>query len=199
MHWVWHDTETRTRILAFLRLIMAALRSRCGHYIFVLFLLFSSFFPRLISAVADWMYTILLHMMWPYSANLECRSKMCCTWLAWNAGPKKSPKIHHLGTIAELFRTISSQLRHISTIGKNLLNANIFPTRPYNIMNFGPLAAEICWRVWGTPANVNGFRALAALLHATRVVGVSQTLWRWTEGATYLRQGGHHVGHWPTF
>jgi len=22
---------------------------------------------------------------------------------------------------------------------------------------------------------------------------------RWTEGATCIRQGGHHVGHWPTF
>jgi len=31
------------------------------------------------------------------------------------------------------------------------------------------------------------------------VVGVSQTLRRWTEAATYIRQGGHHVGHWPTF
>ena len=31
------------------------------------------------------------------------------------------------------------------------------------------------------------------------VVGVSQTLRRWTEGATYIRQGDHHVGHWPTF
>jgi len=31
-------------------LIMAALRSGCGHYIFVLFL---SFFPRIISEVAD--------------------------------------------------------------------------------------------------------------------------------------------------
>jgi len=30
-------------------------------------------------------------------------------------------------------------------------------------------------------------------------VGVSQTLQRWTEGATYIRQGGHHVGYWPTF
>jgi len=30
-------------------------------------------------------------------------------------------------------------------------------------------------------------------------VGVSQTLRRWTEGATYVRQGDHHVGHWPTF
>ena len=31
------------------------------------------------------------------------------------------------------------------------------------------------------------------------VVGVSQTLRLWTEDATYIRQGGHHVGHWPTF
>jgi len=29
------------------------------------FLLLSSFFPRLISAVEDWMSTILPHMMWP--------------------------------------------------------------------------------------------------------------------------------------
>jgi len=61
------------------------------------------------------------------------------------------------------------------------------------------LTAEICWRVWGTPANFNGFRVLATLLHGTLVVGVSQTLRRWTEGAIYIRQGGHHVGHWPTF
>ena len=67
-------------------------------------------------------------------------------------------------------------------------------------MNFGPLAAEICWRVWGTPVNFNGFRVLAALLHVTLVVvGLSQTLRRWTEGDNYIRQGGHHVGHWPTF
>jgi len=27
----------------------------------------------------------------------------------------------------------------------------------------------------------------------------SAKLRRWTEGATYIRQSGHHVGHWPTF
>ena len=37
-------------------------------------------------------------------------------------------KNRHLGTIAQLFRAISSQLRHLSTIGKNLLNSNISPT-----------------------------------------------------------------------
>jgi len=40
---------------------------------------------------------------------------------------------------------------------------------------------------------------LAALLHGTRIVGVSQTLWRSAKGVAYIRQGGHHVGHRPTF
>jgi len=67
------------------------------------------------------------------------------------------------------------------------------------MVNFGPLMAEICWQVWGTPPNFNGFRFLAALLHGTLVVGINQTLRRWTEGVTYIWQGGHHSGHWPTF
>jgi len=63
---------------------------------------------------------------------------------------------------------------------KNLLNSNISPTWPYNIANFGLLAAEICWRVWGTHANFNAFRVSQALLHDSLVVGISQTLRRWT-------------------
>jgi len=72
-----------------------------------------------------------------------------------------------MGTIGQICRAISSQRRHVSTIGKrNLLNSNISPTCPHDIMvNFGPLAAEIVWLVWGTPANFNGFRVLAELLH----------------------------------
>ena len=82
---------------------------------------------------------------------------------------------------------------------KNLLNINTSSTCPDNMVNFGLLTAEICWQVWGTPANFNGFCVLAAILHGTLVVGVSQTLRCWTEGATYIWQGGHHIGHWPTF
>ena len=85
----------------------------CGGFFLSFYLL--SFFPRLISAVADWMYTILPHMMWPLC---KCRA---CMWLAGNAGPKKSPKNRHLSTIAQLCRAISLQLRHISTIGKELV------------------------------------------------------------------------------
>jgi len=93
----------------------------------------------------------------------------------WKCRTQKSPKIRHLGTIVHLCPAISSQLRHISTIGKKL-NSNKSPTCPYNMVNFGPVTGEICWRVWGTPTNFNGFRVLAALLHGTLVVGVSQTV-----------------------
>ena len=51
------------------------------------------------------------------------------------------------------------------------------------MVNFGPLAAEIDPVVWGTPGNFNGFRVLAALLHGTVVVGVSQ--------AAALNRGRH--------
>jgi len=67
------------------------------------------------------------------------------------------------------------------------------------MMNFCALMAEICRRVWAPLQIFNGFRVLVALLHGTLVVGVIQTLRRWTAGATYIRQDGHHVGHWPTF
>ena len=51
-------------------LFMVALCNRADHYIFILFLSSSSsssssFFSRLISAVGDWMFTILRHMVWP--------------------------------------------------------------------------------------------------------------------------------------
>jgi len=59
-----------------------------------------------------------------------------------------------------------------------MLNSNTSSTCPDNMVRFGLLPAEICWRVWGTHVNFNGFRVLAALLHGTLVLGVSQTLRR---------------------
>jgi len=134
-----------------------------------------------------------------HGANLRCRSETCCTLLAENTGRKKVAKNRHLGTIAQLCRAISSQWRHVSTIGKILLSSNMSSTCRHNMVNFGLLTAEIGWPVCGTPTNFNGLRALAALLHSSKIVSVSQTLRRWTEGATYVWQGDHHVGHWPTF
>jgi len=120
---------------------MAAVWNRAGHYIFarwfLLLFIFFLFLPSLISAIADWILPYL-HTWCGPSANLGCRSETCCTQLAENTGCKKSPKIHHLGTIAQLCRAISSQLRHVSTIGKNLLNSNTSPP-PYILT----IAAEI--------------------------------------------------------
>jgi len=65
---------------------------------------------------------------------------------------------------------------HIHNQKKNLLTAICPPDVPHNTVNIGLLTAEIRWRVWGTPANFNGFRVLAALLHGSQVVSVSQTL-----------------------
>jgi len=40
-----------------------------------------------------------------------------------------------------------------------------FSTCPDNMVNFGPLTAEIGSGVWVNPTNFNGFCVLAALLH----------------------------------
>ena len=109
----------------------------------------------------------------------------------------RTQKDRHLGTIAQIVGLIFATKAYIDN-RKKLVKQHTFSTCPDDMVNFGP-AAEIGLLVWGTPANFNGFRVLAALLHGTPVVGISQTLWRWTESATYIRHGGHHVGHWPTF
>jgi len=104
-------------------------------------------------------------------------------WKCWTQKiVKNSPSGHHRTTLSGyIFKTKA----RIDNRKENLLNSNVSPTCSYNMVNFGPLAAEIVSLVWDTPANVNGFRVLAALLPDTLVVGVSQTLRHWTEGATY--------------
>jgi len=101
-------------------------------------------------------------------------SEMCCTRLPENTGCKKSPSVHHRTTLSGYIFGTKAYVDN----RKNVLNSNTFSTCPANMVNFGLLTAEIRWRVWGTPANFNGFRILAALLHGTLVVDVSQTLRR---------------------
>ena len=125
-------------------------------------------------------------------------SKICCTWLAGNTGSKKSPK---LAVWAPTYNFVGLYLGNYGMYRQSeikLLNSNVSPTCLHNMVNFGPLAAEICWRVWGTPANFNGFRVLASLLYGTVLVGVNQIA-ALNRGRIYILQGGHHVGHWPTF
>jgi len=106
---------------------------------------------------------------------------------------KNSPSGHHRTTLSGYIFASKALIDN----RKNLLNSSIYTTFPYNMANLGPLAAEICWKVWGTPANFNWFRVLAALLHSTLLVGVIQPLQCWTEGATYIWQGGITLGIGP--
>jgi len=105
------------------------------------------------------------------SVNLECRSKMCCMRLAGNAGHKKVAKnsrsVHHCTTLSSYIFATKARIDN----RKKLVKQQCLPTCPRNMVNFGLLAAEICWRAWGTPANFNRFLMLAALLHGTLVVG----------------------------
>jgi len=44
--------------------------------------------------------------------------------------------------------------------GKKLVKQQYLLNMYHNMVNFGPLAAEIASLVWGTPGNFNGFRVL---------------------------------------
>jgi len=169
----------------------------CG---FCLLSFFFFFFPPLISAAAHWISTILQHMVWP---QREFRMHV---WnmlhvARWKYRTQKLRK--KIAIWAPSRNVVGLYVRNEGThrqSEKNLLNSNISPICPHDMVNFGLLAVEIGSGVLGTLRKLQRVSCvLAALLHGTLVVGVSQTLRRWTEGATYIRQGGHHVGHWTTF
>jgi len=71
---------------------------------------------------------------------------------------KNSPSGHH----RQLCQAMSSQLRHLSTIGKKLLNINTSSTCPHNMANFGPLTAEIGLPV-GHPCQFQGVLRLGSV------------------------------------
>ena len=101
---------------------MAALHSRCGHYILPCDFDLSSFFFLLFflaqsqrSAIGCLPY---FHTWCGLSANLECMSEMCCTQLA----EIEDAKNHHRGAIAQLCRAISWQ--HYCTASSSRLQPN---------------------------------------------------------------------------
>ena len=150
-------------------LVTVALCNRADHYIFALwFLLFFS--PNLSRRRLEVCHTSTHGVALALSANFRCKSEMCCARFTGNAEPKKSPKIAFW---APSHNCIGLYLRnegtYIDNRKKNLLNSNISSTCPDNMENFGLVAAEIGPVVWGTPANFNGFRVLAALLHGSQV------------------------------
>jgi len=99
-------------------------------------------------------------------------SEMRCTRLTENTG-RKNPFWHYRTTFSGGIFAPEACIDN----RKKLVKHGYLPTC-HNVANFGLLMAEICWRVWGTPANFNSFHVLAALLYGTLVVVISQTLQR---------------------
>jgi len=119
---------------------------------------------------------------------------MRCTRLSANTGRKKSPSRYHRTILSgHIFATKA----YIDN-RKKLLSSNISSTCPDNMVNFHPLTAEV-ESEFGHPCKFHRLSRLGSVTARHIVVGVSQTLRHWTEGATYVRQGDHQVGHWPTF
>ena len=81
----------------------------------------------------------------------------------WKHRTQKSPKSpsgqHGTTVLGYIFATKA----HIDN-RKKIVKQQYVLHMPHNMVNFGLLAAEIGWPVWGTPANFNWFRVLAALL-----------------------------------
>ena len=182
---------------------MVALCNRADHIYFhpvvCSFFFLLSFFPRLILAAADWMFAILPLMVWP-----KCEFKM----QVWNLlhaarwkhrtrkSHQKSPPGHHRTTLSGY---IFATKARIDNLKKKLVKQQyVLHMSP----QYGELRPTSGWDRSGSLRHPCKFQRVSRLSRITArhlVVGVSQTLRRWTEDATYVQQGDHHVGHWPTF
>jgi len=94
----------------------------------------------------------------------------------WNTGRKKEAKGQHLSTIAQRCQAVSSQLRHVSTVGKKFFKQQYML---HMSPQYGELRPTNCWDGFvslGHPANLNGFRILPSLLQRRRSAEAKQTL-----------------------
>ena len=123
----------------------------------IIFLSCTSFFclsfPR-ISQPSQIVCLPYFHTWCGLSANVRCSSETCCTGLAEIQDAKKSPKITIWATSHNLSGYIFATAARIDN-RKNLSNSSMFSRCRHNIVNFGPLAAEVSSGVWGTPTNFN--------------------------------------------
>jgi len=96
---------------------------------------------------------------------------MCCTWLAVNTGRKNDTKNRHLGTIPQLCRAISSQLRHVSTIGKKLVKLQyLLHMSP----QYGELRPTSGWDRFGSLGHPSHFQRLPRLRSVTALQSSSE-------------------------
>jgi len=116
----------------------------------------------------------------------------------WKHGRKshqKSPSGHHRPTWSSYISATKARIDNQKKLVKHqyLLHMS---------SQYGELRPTNGWdrlTSLGHPCKFQLVSSLGSITARHLVVGVSQTLRRSTEGATYTPQGDHHVGHWPTF
>jgi len=97
---------------------------------------------------------------------------MCFTRLAEIQDAKKSPSAHHRTTFSGYIFSTKACIDNRKKFVKQQYLLHMF----LQYGELGTLRAEICWRLWGTPADFNEFRILVSLLHRRRATEVNQTL-----------------------
>jgi len=149
---------------------MAALRSRMRTLYFRPAASSSVFFfsfHRLFSAVTGWMSAILPHVVWPlWEFRMQAWNVLqTARWKYRTQKIAKSlPSAHHRTTLSGNIFPIKA---HIDN-RKNAVKQHYLSTCSNNMVNIGPLAAEIGSGVKGTPTNFNCFLVLASLLQRKR-------------------------------
>jgi len=194
--WLTLYTYT-TEIMIF----MASLWNMAGHYIFVLWFLLSvyllsSFFLAYFQPSQTGCLPYF-HTWCGLCSNLGCRSETCCTRLAENTRCKKIAKNsasghHHTTLSGSVFATktcIDNQ--------KKLVKQQYLPLMS---LQYGePTSGWDLLVSLGYPSKFQRVSrlVLAALLHGIVVVGVSQTLQHWTDGATLFGRVAITLGIGP--
>jgi len=138
---------------------MAALHSRCGHYIFVGFVLFPLSFFLFFLAYSQRLQIGYLPYFYTWCGprlNLECRSEMCCTRLAANAGPKKSPSGHHRTTLSGYIFTTKTCIDN----QKKLVKQPYLPHMSSQYDEFRPTSG---WDPFGSLGHPSKFQRVSCL------------------------------------
>jgi len=129
------------------------------------------------------------------SANLECSSEMCYTRLAGSAAPKKSPKIRRHTNLSGYFFATKARIDNRKKLVKQQyllhMSSKYGELRPTNGLDrFTSL---------GHPCKFQRVSRLGSVTARHSSSGRQPNFAALNRGATYIRQGGHHVEHWPKF
>ena len=96
---------------------------------------------------------------------------------------KKSPSGHHRTNLSGYIFATKARIDN----RKNLLSSDMCCTCPHNMVNFGLLTAEICWRVWGTLQISTGFASWQLEPHALSLPFLANMMCDGTQMAYFWR------------